>query len=1039
MSGHYKRSFQPSSGPHRSYYSQNQHDYNQKEFPHRNNYYDPSFAKNEYQSNRRWKPQESYNESGYEGTRVNTHHRMYYSNKNEQFVESSREMRYQLENRGDKKAPKANNTESSVQRRPPPTIRYGSEQLKSKYHYFDPILKALIHRNEMSSWKADSKIPRNGFVLVQELHGGQVRSIMKERNPKEKGTDPRQLNGSSKSHRKCRDKLTSLPLIAYDKYSVGPPPPNEVVIFSASDVNTIQDVSVKNYFRKYGEISHFEPFYDPNNALPLHVYLVRYTSSNGKNSAQYMAARTAVRDHEKKGCFILGFKFNVVLNKDDSLKKVTSKLIDVNLEKFNKVQRELKKQAELVLKKSSTKTSLQKNLKGPETVGIPVDIEKLVHSRPVLFVSGSFISYHKIKVEDFKFKLRKYRWARMLDHSRGIFIVFNDIEHAKVCLNAESGRMTIVSRTKKFPVEVSLQLILTGVKDSSNKLKPIEEYRSAKSHAKTYLSEHDLIETAARYVLQDLEKAIHVDIRKRLIGPTVFDTLNPSSFPDLIVKKECKDRERQEAVAKTHEEAKKKQKTAIDFDIFNLYGGYGTTNSKRKLKRSAPDSFSSLNLAKKRPSKASKPMAHMLNEDSTLKEEELLLKSKESNEESEDEILTSSATSTDNEEDYDAILSGEGDISKLETKSTTPESDLNQKPVLSDEKSEEMMRVPAIYRPTASEFPKSVFPDDSRADHISLADLQNTIKDDEDLKLLRKTLGVSITDQDLKVDGTLEYEVWKLKMQHESQQHVQESQFRLNDVAFDPALCSIHGSVKADGFKKIPDSLKECYLPHRRKIHQPLNTVSLHNESVDGTPDILREESEGLENSESALQEISSSRDNRASNRRFQQDIEAQRAAIGTESDLLSLNQLNKRKKPVTFARSAIHNWGLYALEPITAKEMIIEYVGERIRQPVAEMREVRYLKNGIGSSYLFRVDENTVIDATKKGGIARFINHCCDPNCTAKIIKVGGKKRIVIYALRDIGTNEELTYDYKFEREEDDAERLPCLCGAPNCKSYLN
>jgi len=120
-------------------------------------------------------------------------------------------------------------------------------------------------------------------------------------------------------------------------------------------------------------------------------------------------------------------------------------------------------------------------------------------------------------------------------------------------------------------------------------------------------------------------------------------------------------------------------------------------------------------------------------------------------------------------------------------------------------------------------------------------------------------------------------------------------------------------------------------------------------------------------------------------------------------ADAVRFNQLKKRKKPVKFARSAIHNWGLYAMENISANDMIIEYVGEIVRQQVADMREKKYLKQGIGSSYLFRIDENTVIDATKKGGIARFINHSCTPNCTAKIIKVEGTKRIVIYALRDI------------------------------------
>ena len=79
------------------------------------------------------------------------------------------------------------------------------------------------------------------------------------------------------------------------------------------------------------------------------------------------------------------------------------------------------------------------------------------------------------------------------------------------------------------------------------------------------------------------------------------------------------------------------------------------------------------------------------------------------------------------------------------------------------------------------------------------------------------------------------------------------------------------------------------------------------------------------------------------------------------------------------FAKSTIHNWGLFALEDVAADEMVIEYVGEMVRQTVADDRERRYEAAGIGSSYLFRVDHDYIIDATRKGNLARFINHCCD------------------------------------------------------------
>lgn len=98
-----------------------------------------------------------------------------------------------------------------------------------------------------------------------------------------------------------------------------------------------------------------------------------------------------------------------------------------------------------------------------------------------------------------------------------------------------------------------------------------------------------------------------------------------------------------------------------------------------------------------------------------------------------------------------------------------------------------------------------------------------------------------------------------------------------------------------------------------------------------------------------------------------------------TESDLLKFNQLKFRKKQLKFAKSAIHDWGLFAMEPIAADEMVIEYVGQMVRPSIADLRESKYEAIGIGSSYLFRIDLETIIDATKCGNLARFINHSCN------------------------------------------------------------
>ncbi|KAK1305514.1 Histone-lysine N-methyltransferase ATX2 [Acorus calamus] len=153
-------------------------------------------------------------------------------------------------------------------------------------------------------------------------------------------------------------------------------------------------------------------------------------------------------------------------------------------------------------------------------------------------------------------------------------------------------------------------------------------------------------------------------------------------------------------------------------------------------------------------------------------------------------------------------------------------------------------------------------------------------------------------------------------------------------------------------------------------------------------------------------------------------------------ADLIKVAQLKARKKRLRFQRSKIHDWGLVALEPIEAEDFVIEYVGELIRRRISDIREHQYEKMGIGSSYLFRLDDDYVVDATKRGGIARFINHSCEPNCYTKIITVDGQKKIFIYSKRQIRAGEEITYNYKFPLEE---QKIPCNCGSKRCRGSMN
>ncbi|KAA8531168.1 hypothetical protein F0562_005918 [Nyssa sinensis] len=121
-------------------------------------------------------------------------------------------------------------------------------------------------------------------------------------------------------------------------------------------------------------------------------------------------------------------------------------------------------------------------------------------------------------------------------------------------------------------------------------------------------------------------------------------------------------------------------------------------------------------------------------------------------------------------------------------------------------------------------------------------------------------------------------------------------------------------------------------------------------------------------------------------------------------------------RKRLAFGKSGIHGFGIFAKHPHRAGDMVIEYAGELVRPPIADRREHLIYNSLVGAgTYLFRIDDERVIDATRAGSIAHLINHSCEPNCYSRVISVNGDEHIIIFAKRDIKQWEELTYDYRF------------------------
>jgi uncharacterized protein len=103
---------------------------------------------------------------------------------------------------------------------------------------------------------------------------------------------------------------------------------------------------------------------------------------------------------------------------------------------------------------------------------------------------------------------------------------------------------------------------------------------------------------------------------------------------------------------------------------------------------------------------------------------------------------------------------------------------------------------------------------------------------------------------------------------------------------------------------------------------------------------------------------------------------------------------------------SSVHGMGLFSTIEHKEGQLITIISGELINGDECVKREDE------GNVYIFYKDEDEYIDASKHSQL-RYLNHSCNYNCDIDEDENGN---LILFAVEDIQSGEELTIDYGYE-----------------------